>query len=438
MNHPDFKIPSGGDKIQSHQGKLRIPDHPIIPVLIGDGIGPDIWQAAQPVLDAAVFIAYNSQRRLHWLEFPSNTLAQVQSLASMIETFANYHVGLKGPLSTAVGHGARSLNVTLRRELDLYIGMRPVQWIPGCPSPVLHPEHVNMVVFRENTEDIYSGIEFEAGTSANTNFLAWLEITYPEQFEKIRFPKSSGISIKPISSEGSTRLVRAAINYALKNQRNRLTLVHKGNIMKYTEGAFVKWAYDFAESEFGSQVFTLRQWEKMKSTSGETDANQTHMEAISQDKLFINDVIADAALEQTLTRPKEFDIIATTNLNGDYLSDALSAQVGGLGIAPGANLNDIDNIAIFEAIHGTAPSLAGKNVANPSSLILSGAMLLEHISWQEAADLVRWGIQAALAEKIVTADFYRLMPDATLTSTTDFGHAIIRTMHQAQKGDKGI
>ena len=436
MNHTETQTSPNGKKILTDQGKLLIPDNPIIPVLIGDGIGPDIWQAARPIIEASVSFAYEKKRSIHWLEIPSSSLAQEQYLHQIIKTFGNYHVSLKGPLSTAVGTGARSLNVTLRRELDLYIGMRPVQWIPGCPSPVSHPEYVNMVVFRENTEDIYSGIEFESGTPANTEFLAWLEATYPEQYKKIRFPFSSGISIKPISSEGSVRLVRAAIKYALKNKRKRLSLIHKGNIMKFTEGAFVKWAYDLAESEFDNQVFTQRQWDKLKSSSDETHANNHQVEAINHGKLFINDVIADAALEQTLTRPQEFDIIATTNLNGDYLSDALSAQVGGLGIAPGANLNDVDNIAVFEAIHGTAPGLAGKNVANPCSLILSGALLLEHIGWQEAADLIRSGIQKTLAQKIVTFDFYRSMQDATLSSTTDFGLAIIRNMRQNQE-DKG-
>lgn len=437
MTVPQLREPADGEKIQILNDKLVTPLNPIIPVLIGDGIGPDIWRATQPVLEEAVSLAYDNQRQLCWFELPAGQEAQDHYGSPMpqitIEAFKTYLVGLKGPLSTPVGGGFRSVNVTLRRELDLYICMRPVKWIPGSPSPVVHPENVNMVVFRENSEDIYAGIEFEFGSQSNTDFLTWLETSYPKQFGKIRFPSSSGISIKSISREGSERLVRAAIKYALANKRKRVTLIHKGNIMKVTEGAFVSWGYELAEREFGPQVFTSRQWEKAKQAFGEEFAQECLKEAINIGKLFVNDVITDAALEQTLTRPEEFDILATMNLNGDYLSDALAAQIGGLGIAPGANLNDIDHLAIFEATHGTAPDLAGKNIANPCSLILSGAMLLEHIGWQAAADLARTGIQQTLAKKIVTLDFYRTMKEATLTSTTDFGQAIIQSMHQAHQ-----
>ena len=437
MTVPQLREPADGEKIQILNDKLVTPLNPIIPVLIGDGIGPDIWRATQPVLEEAVSLAYDNQRQLCWFELPAGQEAQDHYGSPMpqitIEAFKTYLVGLKGPLSTPVGGGFRSVNVTLRRELDLYICMRPVKWIPGSPSPVVHPENVNMVVFRENSEDIYAGIEFEFGSQSNTDFLTWLETSYPKQFGKIRFPSSSGISIKSISREGSERLVRAAIKYALANKRKRVTLIHKGNIMKVTEGAFVSWGYELAEREFGPQVFTRRQWEKAKQAFGEEFAQECLKEAINIGKLFVNDVITDAALEQTLTRPEEFDILATMNLNGDYLSDALAAQIGGLGIAPGANLNDIDHLAIFEATHGTAPDLAGKNIANPCSLILSGAMLLEHIGWQTAADLARTGIQQTLAKKIVTLDFYRTMKEATLTSTTDFGQAIIQSMHQAHQ-----
>lgn len=437
MTSPQLREPVVGEKIRTLDGHLVTPENPIIPVLIGDGIGPDIWRATQPVLEEAVSLAYDNQCHLCWFELPTGQEAQAHYGSPMphktIEAFKTYLVGLKGPLSTPVGGGFRSVNVTLRRELDLYICLRPVHWIPGSPSPVVHPENVNMVVFRENTEDIYAGIEFEFGSQSNTDFMTWLKTSYPEQFEKIRFPSSSGISIKPVSREGSERLVRAAIKYALANKRKRVTLIHKGNIMKVTEGAFVRWGYELAEREFAPQVFTRRQWEEAKRASGEEFAQERLKEAISKGKLFVNDVITDAALEQTLTRPEEFDILATTNLNGDYLSDALAAQVGGLGIAPGANLNDIENFAIFEATHGTAPDLAGKNVANPCSLILSGAMLLEHIGWQAAAELVRAGIQNTLAKKIVTLDFYRTMQGATLVSTSDFGQAIIQSMHQAHQ-----
>ncbi len=426
------KTPVCGEMIHNQKGKLLIPDNPIIPYIIGDGIGNDIWKATKPVLDTAVAIAYQNKRQLHWFEvhLDKKTIGMnnAQLPADTIKTFREYSVGLKGPLSTPVGEGFRSLNVALRRELDLYVCMRPIIWIPGSPSPVCHPERVDMVIFRENTEDIYTGVEFEAETKELQALLSWLRSYCPDQYKNIPFPDSSGIGIKPISREGSQRLVRAAIKYALKHHRKRLTLVHKGNIMKFTEGAFARWGYELAESEFVSQVFTQRQYEKIKIASGEENAENFQNKALNEGKLIINDVITDAAFEQTLTRPEMFDIIATSNLNGDFLSDALAAQVGGLGISPGVNINFEQNIAIFEATHGTAPTIAGKNIANPCSLILSGAMLLEHIGWNEAAKLVRQGIQAVLREKIVTLDFYRLLKNATLVSTTDFGQAVIGMM----------
>jgi isocitrate dehydrogenase len=329
-----------------------------------------------------------------------------------------------------VGGGHRSLNVALRRQLDLYACLRPVRWMPGVPTPVCHPEKVDMVIFRENTEDLYAGVEFEAGTADSRQFQAWLRATMPDEFAKIRFPETSGFSIKPISREGSQRLVRAALNYALKYNRKSVTLVHKGNIMKHTEGAFAEWGYSLAESEFGDRVYTRRQYQAAIKAQGESAANAEREAALAADKLWVNDVITDAAFEQTLTRPEEFDVIATMNLNGDYLSDALTAQVGGLGIAPGANLNFESGIALFEATHGTAPSLAWKNVANPCSLILSGTLLLRHLGWNTAASLAEQAIAATIAAGTVTFDFQRLMPEAHLVSTTEFGQAVTQ---QVQK-----
>jgi len=434
MKNDVLKKPTVPSKILRQGEKLITPDNPIIPYIIGDGIGHDIWKATKPVLDTATALAYENHRSLHWKEvqFGEQALAMSGSRlpSDTINAFREFAVGMKGPLSTPVGEGFRSLNVSLRRELDLYICMRPIEWIPGSPSPVCHPERVNMVIFRENTEDIYTGIEFESESENNHAFMSWLRSNYPDQYEKIRFPDSSGIGIKPVSQQGSHRLVRAAIKYALSKNRRRLTLVHKGNIMKFTEGAFANWGYDLAESEFMNQVFTQRQYQILKKVSGEDYANECQLKAVNEGKLIINDVITDAAFEQTMTCPEDFDVIVTTNLNGDYLSDALSAQVGGLGIAPGVNLNSEENIAIFEATHGTAPTLAGKNIANPCSLILSGALLLEYIGWQKAAELVRRSIQAVLKEGIMTLDFHRNITGSTLVSTTDFGQAIIRRMPQ--------
>lgn len=427
-------IPSKDLKLYKRLQSFLTSQDPVIPFIIGDGIGADVWRATQPVLDAAVSLAYGNQRHLNWMEVLAGQKA-VELTGSLlpletINAFREYFVGIKGPLSTPIGAGYRSVNVMLRRELDLYACIRPVQWIPGSPTPLRHPEKVDMVIFRENTEDIYAGIEFETDSQANKNFMNWLKSSYPEEFYKIRFPDSSGIAIKPISREGSQRFVRSAVKYALTNKRKRLTLVHKGNIMKFTEGAFVNWGYDLVEQEFSEHVYTQRQWQNETQAFGEAHANRSQAEALSNGKLPVNDVITDAALEQTLTRPEEFDVIATTNLNGDYLSDALSAQVGGLGIAPGVNLNEEENIAIFEATHGTAPSIAGKNIANPCSLILSGAMLLAHIGWMEAAELVRGAVQNTLNKKIFTFDFSRASQDSTSVSTTDFEKALVRQMKQ--------
>jgi len=341
-------------------------------------------------------------------------------------------VGIKGPLATPVGEGARSLNVALRQELDLYVCLRPVRWLPGTPSPVREPELVNMVIFRENTEDLYTGIEFAAGTEENQRFMRLLKEQFPEQFKRIRFPATSGIGIKPISREGSTRLVRSAIRYALQNQRKSVTLVHKGNIMKYTEGAFRMWGYELAQAEFADQVYTWLQWEAAKKKSGEAAANAELAAAQAAGKLLIKDIIADAAFETALTRPQELDVLAAPNLNGDYLSDALSAQVGGLGIAPGANINYESGAAIFEATHGTAPLLAGKDMANPCSLLLSAGMLLNYIGWTEAANRLDKAIQSTIRHKMVTFDLARLMEGATELSTSAFADALIANLGETE------
>ncbi len=416
MSAVSFQPPPEGETITANAGRLHVPARPIIPYIVGDGIGPDIWAAAGPVLDAAVNLAYGGERGLCWMEVLAGEKAQAQTGSLLpqetIDAFATYRVGIKGPLTTPVGSGFRSLNVEIRRALDLYACVRPVRWLPGVPSPIRQPEKVNMVVFRENTEDLYAGIEFAEGSSANAAFQAWLEATLPEEFARIRFPRTTAFSLKPISREGTERLVRAALRYALANGRKRVTLVHKGNIMKATEGAFARWGYELAEREFSGQV------------SADPQAYGADVEG----KVLIDDVITDAAFERALTRPESFDVIATMNLNGDYLSDALTAQVGGLGIAPGANINYDSQVAVFESTHGTAPTLAGTHKANPCSLILSGQMMLEHLGWREAAGLVERGIVAAVKAGEVTFDFQRLMPEAAPLSTTDFGQAVIEQM----------
>lgn len=413
------------------QNDQDIPTHPTIPYIVGDGIGPEIWQAAQPIWDQAVRQAYGGGRKLHWQEAlaGSKALEETGDLlpAETMQALTEHPVSIKGPLATPVGGGFRSLNVTLRQALDLYACVRPIRWIPGVPSPVCHPEKVDMVIFRENTEDLYAGIEFQAESLLNQQLRRWLEEHDPELFARLRFPDSSAFSLKPISREGSQRLMRAALHYALTHHRKRLTLVHKGNIMKFTEGAFLNWGYDLAESEFGDRVITQRQIQQ-QTPRQQTIKTDPVSSSAATEKLWVNDVITDAAFEQTLTQPEAFDIIATMNLNGDYLSDALTAQVGGLGIAPGANVNTEANRALFEATHGTAPSLAGRNCANPCSLILSGAMMLSHLGWQEAADLVEAAIRATLALKIITPDFQRLMPDIDAVTTAGFSEAVLQQM----------
>ena len=421
-----------GEPISIADGKLYVPDRPIIPFIEGDGTGPDIWRAAVRVLDAAVEKAYAGRRRIAWTEvyagqksfdhfgswLPEQTL----------EAFREFRVGIKGPLTTPVGGGIRSLNVALRKALDLYVCLRPVRYFQGVPSPVRHPEEVDMVIFRENTEDIYTGLEFEAGSPAQRALLDWLRRQLPEDYAKIRFPETSGVSLKPVSREGSERLVRAAIRYALERGRRSVTLVHKGNIMKFTEGAFRNWGYALAEREFGDRVYTWAQWERTKAERGEQVANREQSQALQAGRLLIKDAIADITFQQALTRASEFDVIATMNLNGDYLSDALAAQVGGIGIAPGGNINYESGHAVFEATHGTSPKYADQDKVNPGSVILSGEMMLRHLGWDEAAERVLLGMQGAIAARTVTYDFHRLMEGATLLKTSEFGDAVIAHM----------
>jgi isocitrate dehydrogenase len=426
------QVPTDGEKITLKDGRLRVPPRPIIPFIEGDGTGPDIWRASVRVFNAAVERAYNDERKIAWMEiFAGQKAFDLTGEWLPVETVEAFHeflVGIKGPLTTPVGGGIRSLNVALRKALDLYVCLRPVRHFEGVPSPVKRPQDVDMVVFRENTEDIYAGVEFEAGSEANTQFKAWLEGTYPDEYTKIRFPGSSGISIKPVSKEGSQRLVRAAIRYALENGLRSVTLVHKGNIMKFTEGAFRNWGYELAEGEFGDQVYTWAQWNRTKAERGESAANQEQREALEAGRLLIKDAIADIVFQQVLTRATEFDVIATMNLNGDYISDALAAQVGGIGIAPGGNINYETGRAIFEATHGTAPKYANQDKVNPGSVILSGEMMLRYLGWEEAADLILRGMQGAISAKTITYDFHRLMDGATLLKCSEFGDAVIQHM----------
>ncbi len=430
----EFKItpPPGGAKISIRNGKLQVPDQPIIPFIEGDGTGPDIWRASVRVLDAAVAKAYGSRRRLQWLEVFAGEKAfqRYQSWLpeATLEAFRDYLVGIKGPLTTPIGGGIRSLNVALRQQLDLYACVRPVRWFEGVPSPVKHPELVDMVIFRENTEDIYAGIEFEAESEGAQKLLAFMKEQFPKEYGKIRFPATSGIGIKPVSQEGSERLIRAAIQYALEHQRKSVTLVHKGNIMKYTEGAFRNWGYALAEREFGAQTYTWTQWERTKAAKGEEAANAEQKQALAAGRILVKDAIADVTLQQILTRPSEFDVIATMNLNGDYDSDAVAAQVGGIGIAPGGNINYVTGHAIFEATHGTAPKYANLDKVNPGSVILSGEMMLRYLGWTEAADKVVQGMDGAIADRIVTYDFARLMEGAHEVKTSQFGDAVIAHM----------
>jgi isocitrate dehydrogenase len=424
--------PQGGQKIRIENGELQVPHKAVIPFIEGDGTGRDIWRASKRVLDAAVEKAYQGDRKIVWLEVFAGEKAFNKFGSWLpeetIDVFQEYLVGIKGPLTTPIGGGIRSLNVALRKALDLYVCQRPVRYYAGVPSPVKHPEYVDMIVFRENTEDIYTGIEFEHGTEGDEKFKQLLKENFPEEYSKIRFPDTSGFGVKPVSKEGTYRLVRAAIRFALENNRRSVALVHKGNIMKYTEGSFRGWGYEIAEQEFGDQVYTWNQWNQTVENKGEATANLEQEQALKDGKLLVKDVIADIVFQQTITRAREFDIIATMNLNGDYLSDALAAQVGGIGIAPGGNINYDTGHAIFEATHGTAPKYADKDVVNPGSVVLSGEMMLRYMGWDEAADLIVKGMEGAIAAKTVTYDFHRLMDDAELLKTSEFGTAVIQHM----------
>ena len=424
--------PIGGEKITVSNGKLHVPDQPIIPYIEGDGTGRDIWRASVRVFDAAIAKAYGGKRKIHWLEIfageKANKLYNTWLPEETVQACRDYLISIKGPLTTPVGGGIRSLNVALRQLLDLYVCLRPVRWFKGVPSPVLAPGKVDMVIFRENTEDIYAGIEFEAGTADCGRFLDLLKQQFPKQFEKIRFPLSSGIGIKPASREGTERLFRAAVEYAIACKRKSVTIVHKGNIMKYTEGAFRNWCYALAEREFPDQTFSWERWERIKASKGDQAANAAMTEAKQSGKVIIKDAIADITLQQVLTRPDEFDVIATMNLNGDYLSDALAAQVGGIGIAPGGNVNYLTGHAVFEATHGTAPKYADLDKVNPGSLILSGEMMLRYMGWTEAADAIITAMDRSIAQKTVTYDFARLMEGATEVKCSEFGDILIRNL----------
>jgi isocitrate dehydrogenase len=429
---PKATPPADGAKITIKNGKLVVPDNPILPFIEGDGTGPDIWRASVRVMDAAVAKAYGGKRRIRWMEVyageKANKLFNTWLPEETVAACREYLVSIKGPLTTPVGGGIRSLNVALRQMLDLYVCLRPVRWFKGVPSPVKHPERVDMVIFRENTEDIYAGIEFEAGTPDNQKFLELFKQAFPKAYAKIRFPESSGIGIKPVSKDGSERLIRAAIEYAVTNKRKSLTLVHKGNIQKFTEGAFRNWGYALAEREFAAQTYTWEQWERTKAAKGEKEANAEMDAAKKSGKVIVKDAIADITLQQVLTRPDEFDIIATLNLNGDYLSDALAAQVGGIGIAPGGNINYLTGHAVFEATHGTAPKYANLDKVNPGSVILSGEMMFRYMGWTEAADAIITAMDRTIGQKIVTYDFARLMDGATEVSTSAFADALIRNI----------
>ncbi|EIT1258233.1 NADP-dependent isocitrate dehydrogenase [Staphylococcus pseudintermedius] len=418
------------EKIVKTDSGLQVPNQPIVPFIIGDGIGPDIWKAASRVIDAAVEKAYAGEKKIDWKEVLAGQKAYDQTgewlPAETLDTIKEYLIAIKGPLTTPIGGGIRSLNVALRQELDLFNCLRPVRWFKGVPSPVKHPEQTDMVIFRENTEDIYAGIEFKEGSEEVKKVIDFLQNEMGAK--NIRFPETSGIGIKPVSKEGTERLVRAAIQYAIDNNRKSVTLVHKGNIMKFTEGAFKQWGYDLAENEFGDQVFTWQQYDHLVEEKGKDEANKIQDQAEKDGKIIIKDSIADIFLQQILTRPADHDVVATMNLNGDYISDALAAQVGGIGIAPGANINSETGHAIFEATHGTAPKYADLDKVNPSSVLLSGVMLLEHIGWQEAADLITNSVEKTIASKVVTYDFARLMEGATEVKTSEFADELIKNL----------
>jgi isocitrate dehydrogenase len=427
-----IQVPVGGEKITVAGGKLRVPDQPIIPFIEGDGTGPDIWRASVRVFDAAVQRAYGAKRKIRWMEvFAGEKANKAYNSWLPDETVTacrDYLVSIKGPLTTPVGGGIRSLNVALRQLLDLYVCLRPVRWFKGVPSPVVSPDKVDMVIFRENTEDIYAGIEFEAGSPDVKKFLDSFKQNFPKQFAKIRFPETSGIGLKPASKEGTERLFRAALEYAIVNKRRSVTIVHKGNIMKFTEGAFRNWSYQLAEREFPDQVFTWEQWERTKAARGEKEANAEMDAARRSGKVIVKDAIADITLQQVLTRPDEFDVVATMNLNGDYLSDALAAQVGGIGIAPGGNINYLTGHAVFEATHGTAPKYANLDKVNPGSVILSGEMMLRYMGWTEAADAIIGAMDKTIAQRTVTYDFARLMKGATEVKCSEFADNLIRNL----------
>ncbi len=423
---------SGSPLAMGSDGKLKVPDDPIIPFIEGDGTGPDIWRASQRVFDAAVQKSFGGKKKITWHEVYAGEKAfnEFENWLpdETVEAFRTYLVGIKGPLTTPVGGGIRSLNVALRQRLDLYVCLRPVRWFTGVPSPVKNPGDVDMVIFRENTEDIYAGIEFEQGTDDARKLLTFLKDNFPERYKKIRFPETSGIGIKPVSSEGTERLVRAAIEYTLAHGRKSLTVVHKGNIMKFTEGAFRNWAFGLAEREYADRTYTWGQWERTKAAKGQEAADAEQAAALKGGKILLKDAIADIALQQVLTRPEDFDVIATLNLNGDYLSDALAAQVGGIGIAPGGNINYLTGHAVFEATHGTAPKYANQDKVNPSSVILSGVLMLEHLGWTDAANMIIRGIEKSIANKTVTYDFARMMEGATTVKCSEFATKIIENM----------
>ena len=417
-------------KITVTNGALNVPNNPIVPYIEGDGIGPDIWAAASRVLDAAVEKAYNGEKKIEWKEVLAGQKAFDQTgewlPQETLDVINEYLIAIKGPLTTPIGGGIRSLNVALRQVLDLFVCLRPVRYFDGVPSPVKRPEDTDMVIFRENTEDIYAGIEYAKGSDEAKKLIEFLQNEFGVQ--KIRFPETSGIGIKPISEEGTKRLVRAALNYAIKEGRKSLTLVHKGNIMKFTEGAFKTWGYEVAEQEFADKVFTWNQYDKIKDAEGTEAANKAQSAAEAEGKIIVKDSIADIFLQQILTRPKEFDVVATMNLNGDYISDALAAQVGGIGIAPGANINYETGHAIFEATHGTAPKYAGLDKVNPSSVLLSGVLLLEHLGWNEAANSITKSVEQTIASKVVTYDFARLMDGATEVKCSEFADELIKNL----------
>ncbi len=425
MNADTQKITMG------EAGKLNVPDRPVIPFIEGDGIGPDVWRASRTVLDAAVRIAYNGKREIEWKEVLAGEKAFNQTgewlPAATLNAQKEYLVSIKGPLTTPVGGGIRSLNVAMRQELDLYVCLRPIHWFQGVPSPLRHPEKVEMVIFRENTEDIYAGIEFNYDSPEAKKLLNFL-INELGVTNQIRFPETSSFGIKPVSKEGSERLIRAAIKYAVEHRKSSVAIVHKGNIMKFTEGAFKQWGYALAVREFGDDVYTWEQWEATKKASGEETANKEMKAAQLMGKVIIKDVIADNFLQQILIAPQEYSVVATLNLNGDYISDAAAAAVGGIGIAPGANINYVNGYSVFEATHGTAPRFANTDSMNPSSLILSGVMMLEYMGWKEAADLILKGLKTTIMRKRVTIDFYNLMHDATLLKTSEFANEIVKAM----------